>query len=207
MIRLKSLDFKIKNRLLSVQSLFRECLAKHPLHREMCPFCGAVGQCRPHGSYHRNLVHFMDGKVQVFRLRIKRVLCSCRHSHALLPDLAVPYLSYSLPMILQILSDYFSRRLTLSALCEKYSISLPVLYRFKKLFLRHKREWLGVLEDLETKAPLFLEQLRERESYSAAAFEFLKQTTYSFLQSHKNPANCARPHFPDSASSRQVHNL
>lgn len=187
----------MKNILSSVISLFERSLSKHPMHLEMCPFCGAVGQCRPHGSYQRSLIHFLDGHAQVLELSIPRVLCSCRHSHALLPDFIVPYLSFSLPMILMILADYFSQSLTIQAICDKYCISVPVLYRLKKQFLLHKQEWLGILDDLEMEAYVFIRQLFDCEDYSSAAFLFLKQTLHSFMQSHKNPANCARPHFPD----------
>lgn len=187
----------MKNIIFSIRFLFNRSLQKHPLCREMCPSCGAVGQCRPHGSYHRNLLHFLDSRTQVLRLSIPRVLCSCGHSHALLPDFIVPYLSYSLPMILRILADYFSHRLTITSICDKYGICIPVLYRLKKQFLLHKREWLGILDDMETDAAAFLGLLRDSGDYSAAASVFLRQTTYSFMQSHKNPANCARPYFPD----------
>jgi len=98
-------------------------------------------------------------------------------------------------MILRILADYFSRRLTVASICDKYGICVPVLYRLKRQFLLHKREWLGILKDMETDGAAFLGQLEESENYSAEASGFLRQTTYSFLQSHKNPANCARPHF------------
>ena len=143
MIRLNSLDCKMKNIMSSILSLFKRSLRKHPLCRVMCPFCGAVG-------------HFLDGGTEVLRLRIPRVLCSCGHSHALLPDFIVPYLSYSLPMILRILADYFPRRLTVASICGKYGICVPVLYRLKRQFLLHKREWLGILRDMEMDGAAFL---------------------------------------------------
>lgn len=207
MIRLNSLDFKIKNMMSTILFLFKRSMRKHPLCQVMCPSCGAVGQCRPHGSYHRNILHFLDGTTQILRIRIQRVLCPCGHSHALLPDFIVPYLSYSLPMILRILADYFSRRLTVTSICDKYGICVPALYRLKKQFLLHKREWLGILKDMETDGAAFLDQLHGSQDYSADASGFLRQTTYSFLQSHKNPANCARPHFPDPEIQEPVHNL
>lgn len=110
-------------------------------------------------------------------------------------------------MILRILADYFSRRLTVTSICDKYGICVPVLYRLKKQFLLHKREWLGILKDMETDGAAFLDQLHGSQDYSAGASGFLRQTTYSFLQSHKNPANCARPHFPDPEIQEPVHNL
>ena len=71
----------------------------------------------------------------------------------LLPDFIVPYLSYSLPMILLILSDYLKRRLTIRGICEKYMVSPPLIYRFKKLFLLHKNS--GSASCVTWRFPLF----------------------------------------------------
>lgn len=194
MIRLNALDCKLKNSILSIRILFQQSLEQSPLFLLVCPYCGAKGTCRRRGSYERSLVTFSNGTAEVIRLKIPRVQCPCGRSHALLPDLIVPYLSYSLPMIFRILSDYFHRRLTIRGICEKYLINVPLIYRLKKWFLLHKKQWLGVLRDRELCAPDFVEQLLS-ESYSRFLDAFLRLTTYSFLQSHKNPANCERPRF------------
>ena len=192
--------------ILSVRDLFRHSLEQSPLFLLACPYCGAKGTCRKRGSYERNLVTFSDGKPEVIRLRIPRVQCPCGKSHALLPELIVPYLSYSLPMILLILSDYFKRRLTIRGICEKYLVSPPLIYRFKKLFLLHKKQWLGVLRDMELCAPDFVERL-QTESYSQFRDAFLCLTTYSFLQSHKNPANCKSPRLGPADAKPFCHGL
>lgn len=132
--------------------------------------------------------------------------CPCGKSHALLPDFIVPYLSYALPLVLLILSDYFSGRLTLRGICEKYLVSVPLIYRFKKLFLLHKKQWLGIVRDMALPASDFIEELRTG-SYAQFQDAFLRLTTYSFLQSHKNPANCARPHFGPPCSGPSCHDL
>ncbi len=172
----------------------------------VCPYCGAKGTCRPRGSYERNLVTFFDGKPEAIRLRIPRVQCPCGKSHALLPDFIVPYLSYALPMILLILSDYFCRRMTVRGICEKYLVSVPVLYRFKKLFLIHKKQWLGIVRDMALSAPDFIEELLTG-SYTRFHDAFLRLTTFSFLQAHKNPANCKRPLLGPADSGPSCHNL
>lgn len=118
----------------------------------------------------------------------------------------MPYLSYSLPMILMILSDYFHRRLTLRGICEKYLVNVPLIYRLKKWFLLHKKQWLGALRDRELCVPDFVEQL-QTESYSRFRDAFLRLTTYSFLQSHKNPADCGRPRFGPADANPFYHNL
>lgn len=172
----------------------------------VCPYCGAKGTCRKRGSYERNLVTFFAGKPQVLRLRVPRVQCPCGKSHALLPDFIVPYLSYSLPMILLVLYDYFNRHLTVRGICEKYLITPPVIYRFKKQFLLHKKDWLGIVRDMSLPACTFLEEVMA-ESYSQFLDAFLMLTAYSFLQSHKNPANCKRPRFGPAGSGPSCHSL
>lgn len=206
MIRLNALDCKLKNAILPIRNLFQQSLQHNPLFLIVCPYCGAKGTCRRRGSYERNLVTFSDGKPEVVRLRIPRVQCPCGRSHALLPDLIVPYLSYSLPMILMILSDYFHKRLTIRGICEKYLVNVPLIYRMKKWFLLHKKQWLGALRDMELSAPDLAEQL-QAEPYSRFRDAFLRLTAYSFLQSHKNPANCERPRFGPADSYPVCHNL
>lgn len=206
MIRLNALDCKLKNTILSVRDLFRQSLEQSPLFLLVCPYCGAKGTCNKRGSYERSLVTFPDGKPLVVRLRIPRVQCTCGKSHALLPDFIVPYLSYSLPMILRILSDFFTRRLTIRGICEKYLVSPPLIYRFKKRFLIHKKQWLGILRDMELSTISFMEELL-MSSYDRFHDAFLRLTTYSFLQSHKNPANCSRPRFGPADASSLCHDL
>lgn len=206
MIRLNALDCKLKNTILYIKKLYRQSLQLNPLFLLACPYCGAKGACKKRGSYERSLVTFPDGKPEVLRLKIPRVQCPCGKSHALLPDFIVPYLSYSLPMILHILSDYFNRRLTIRGICEKYMVSPPLIYRFKKMFLIHKKQWLGVLRDMEISALSFLDELLTA-SYSLFMDAFLCLTTYSFLQSHKNPANCERPRFGPADTRHLCHDL
>lgn len=206
MIRLNALDCKLKNSILSIRNLFRQSLKHHPLFLLVCPYCGAKGTCRRRGSYERNLVTFSNGTAEVIRLKIPRVQCPCGRSHALLPDVIVPYLSYSLPMILSILSDYFHRRLTVRGICQKYLVNVPLIYRLKKLFLLHKKQWLGVLHDRELSAPAFAEQLQTK-SYSRFRDAFLRLTAYSFLQSHKNPAGCDRPRLGPADACPSCHGL
>lgn len=206
MIRLNALDCKLKYTILYIKKLYQQSLQQNPLFLLTCPSCGAKGTCRRRGSYERNLVTFSDGKPEVVRLRIPRVQCPCGKSHALLPDFIAPYLSYALPMILLVLSDYFHRRLTVRGICEKYLVNVPLIYRFKKLFLLHKKQWLGVLRDMSLPAPGFMEELLT-EPYARFQDAFLRLTTYSFLQSHKNPANCKRPHFGPADACPFCHGL
>lgn len=179
---------------------------QNPLFLIVCPYCGAKGSCRKRGSYERSLVIFSEEEPQALRLRVPRVHCSCGRSHALLPDFIVPYLSYSLPMILQVLCGCFDSHLTVRGICTKYLITPPILYRLKKQFLLHKKEWPGTLRDMSLPACTFLEGILT-DSFSRFHDSFLRLTAYIFLQSHKNPANCRRPRFAPAASGASCHSL
>ena len=53
---------------------------------QTCPWCGTKGSCRIHAYYDRSLVDFMGGAPVRHSLCILRLICSCDHTHAILPD-------------------------------------------------------------------------------------------------------------------------
>ena len=72
-------------------------------------------------------------------LRVLRVKCtSCGHTHALLPEMLIPYSSYSLRFILTVLENYFLHIHPVEVICETYQISHSTLYAFRSLFLSPK---------------------------------------------------------------------
>lgn len=79
------------------------------------------------------------------------------HTHAALSGSLVPYRSYFLRFILRVLQCYFLHRKTVAVFCEAAGISPSILYEWKKLFLRQKSLWLGMLSDMEESAASFLE--------------------------------------------------
>lgn len=156
--------------------------------RETCPICGSVGSCHIHGYYGRTLIDYHAGSVSTSNVCILRVMCeSCHHAHAILPDVIVPYSVYSLLFLLHVLAAYLCETSTIDQICDKFNISRPQLYKWVALWKRHKSEWLGILDELETSDLSFLEHLRSVSSYSSFAQEFTRRFAYSFLQSHKNP--------------------
>ena len=86
--------FRIKT---SSKSLFDSYMAKFQTHLETCPICGSTGNCHIHDYYGRSIIDFQAGKRQKSDLCVMRVFCdSCEHAHAILPDVIIPYSSYSL---------------------------------------------------------------------------------------------------------------
>ncbi|ATW25290.1 DUF6431 domain-containing protein [Candidatus Formimonas warabiya] len=145
------------------------CRAKHPLWSEFA-------------SYERDLISFEKGFPVTYRIMITRIICSsCRHTHAILPEIIIPYGSYSLIFILAVLRDYYLSHMTVQELCDKYMIATSTLYAWKRLFLIHKKLWLGIIEDAATKPLSFLSSLPSLTTSDHLAIFFQNQTQ-SFLQ-------------------------
>ena len=106
--------------------------------KERCPFCNAIGQCRLFASYDRHVVAFINGNVISSILRIRRVRCTCGHTHAILPDFIVPYRHYTLPFILLVLKAWFTRSMTLQEILETYGVSYKVLKKWRDIYGKHK---------------------------------------------------------------------
>ena len=157
--------------------------------KQTCPVCGSSFNCQIHAYYGRRIIDFICGIPVTTEVTVLRLACqSCGHTHAVLPDLIIPYSSYSLFFILRVLAEAFLHISSLERLCERFCITRNQLYKWKQLFQQHKREWLGILEDSETSGMDFLLMLAIKPDYSSFAMDFTKQTAYSFLQSHRNPS-------------------
>lgn len=155
---------------------------------ETCPICGSTGNCHIHDYYGRSIVDFSAGRQQKSDLCVLRVFCdSCQHAHAILPDIIIPYSSYSLFFVLRILGEYFAGLFTIEQLCERYDISQNQLFKWLALWKAHKQEWLGILSDAETSDLLFLKKLISAGSFSSFSEKFIRRFSRSFLQSHKIP--------------------
>ena len=172
--------------------LFDQFMESFHIESETCPICKCKGSCSPHGFYKRKIIDFTTEGTTSVELTVRRVIChSCgrHHTHAILPDFIVPYASYGLFFILRVLGEYFLHRYTIEQICSVYDISIPVLYRWIRLFREHKKSWLGLLTDRETQALSFLKGLILSEDYSRTfAAPFVLLTAHSFLQGHANPA-------------------
>ena len=102
--------------------------------------------------------------------------------------------------ILFILGEYFAGLHTIEQLCERFDVSEKQFYKWLNLWKSHSAQWLGMLETSETDNTSFFRQLILRDSYSAFSMDFIRLTTYSFLQSHRNPVLTS----PKNARYRQT---
>lgn len=189
MIRKNSLFCKLIRIKSSSKSLFDSFMAGFLPEKETCPYCGASHTCLSHASYDRNLIDFISGRPVYHTVCICRVICkNCGHTHAILPDLIIPYSTYGLLFILRAIAEYLTGRYTVGQLCSRFDISHSMLYRWYSLFLSHKQEWLGMLTSAGTSSFAFLKSLCRIPEFSAFASLFVLHTSFSFLQSHWNPA-------------------
>lgn len=154
-----------------------------------CPSCGAENHpWLKHDTYPRNLICFENGKVACHVIEILRIMCSsCKHTHAVLPDVIVPYTSYSLLFIISVLFDYYSH-MPVHEVCAKYQISASTLYAWKKQFLVHKRLWLGIVQDAIISALEFLKSLLTFDSKYDLSY-FFKVSGRSFMQGSAKKAH------------------
>ncbi len=188
MIIKNSLFCKIIRIKTSSKSLFDTYMKQFRLELETCPICGNTGSCHIHDYYDRAIIDFRDGKKQKESLCVMRVFCeSCGHAHAILPDIIIPYSSYSLLFILFILGEYFAGLYTIEQLCERFEVSEKQFYKWLNLWNSHRKQWFGMLEASETDNISFFRTIILHNHYSAFSREFLDLTAHSFLQSHRNP--------------------
>lgn len=155
---------------------------------QACPLCGSSGNCHIHAYYGRRIIDFIHGVPVTMGVTVLRLVCdSCGHTHAVLPDIIIPYSGYGLFFILRVLAEAFLRLSPLERLCERFHITLNQFYRWKQLFGLHKREWLGIMDASELPDASFIVGLTVKSQYSCFSNAFTLKTAHSFLQSHRNP--------------------
>lgn len=182
MIRVFELLCKLNFVKLSAIDLFTCSMAEFHPHNHKCPFCSAEHpDWKKHAAYERYLISFESGRTISYLITVIRYRCSsCEHTHAILPELVIPYQSYSLLFILSVMKDYYIGSLTVADICAKYDISVSTLYSWKSLFLRHKKVWLGLLDDACTSSLQFLDCLFK--NHLSTLKEFFLSAGVSFLQ-------------------------
>lgn len=113
-------------------------------------------------------------------LLIPRVVCgSCCHSHAFLPDVLIPFSSYSLRFILTVLVEYLGRSCTVAALCEKWQLAISTLYSWIHLFLDHFNAFFDILDHILWITEEALTAVMDYEQFPAV---FFARFGFSFLQ-------------------------
>ena len=106
--------------ILTDEDIFLKAKGGCRLGCEACPRCGAAGQLSNYGDYSRDFTYLQAGKVTDSRISPLRFECgSCGATHAMLPDIVIPYGRYSLGFVLAALIAYFERATAVVKICEK----------------------------------------------------------------------------------------
>ena len=145
MIRLFTVLYKTNfSKVPSGIELFNSVVALFKLTSAPCAKCGTHGSLEWHNGYKRYNVEY-DGDVIEHIVWVKRVICKvCKRTHAILPDILVPYNSYNIIFILRVLKEYFHTR-AVTAISNKYRISASTLYAWRDRYLVHATLDLGVI--------------------------------------------------------------
>ena len=188
MIQKNSLFIKLFKIKISSKSLFEQFMPLVKPELETCPVCGSSGKLHVHCYYKRYLIDFVNEKTVRNDATVLRCICdSCGSTHAILPDIIIPYCSYSLFFVLRVLGEYFIHLYTVEKLCERFSITSRQFYKWLALWKKHKAEWLGFLASLEILDKKFLFSLTQMDCCSDFTSGFVRTFGFSFLQSHANP--------------------
>ncbi|GLG06374.1 DUF6431 domain-containing protein [Sellimonas catena] len=180
MIRIFNLFCKLKEIKISDQEWFDQAVRSLNLSDHSCPYCNSKGHLILHDVYPRYMVTLKNNGPVTVILRVPRVKCiSCGHTHALLPEMLIPYSSYSLRFVLTVLEAYFLHVHTVEKICERYQIVHSTLYTFRSLFLSHKRLILGVLDDAQEKGSDFIGKIDGMQ-----LSQFWDSFRHSFLQAY-----------------------
>ena len=176
------------------EQAFRDATDGYTHHGKRCPRCGAAGQLSEIKGYSRCVVYRSDGKTVDLHIWVRRFKCaSCGATHALLPDILVPYSIYSLQFKLSVLIAYFEREMTVVKICESFDIAVSTLYEWKKLMARHKDLMLGALISLKTPALDFLRNLLGSDRVSDSLSNFFEKQNFSFMQGMRAAATRTVP--------------
>lgn len=183
MIRVKAILGKIFSLKTSDRQLFSSAIQAFSPSGAVCPHCGAIGCCDFYDSYTRWLISIENGRRSDLIVSVPRVLCaSCGRTHAILPDVLIPYGSYTLRFILVILSEYLKRAVTVQEFCASWGIAVSTLYDWVHLFEKQASLWLGILKEVKHLNTLSLNEICTQDSLPSS---FHKRFGFSFFQSRR----------------------
>ena len=161
---------------------------------EACPKCGAKGKLSGHGDYGRGITSYEGGQVVYRLVSVLRYLCaSCKATHALLPDIIVPYSPYSLLFMLAALIAYYEHDTTVVKICERFGIAVSTIYKWVERISEHKYLMLGVLISQKQRARSYILGLLDSADLSDNLRCFFRKYGFSLMQGRSSAASRSRP--------------
>jgi transposase-like protein len=194
MIRLFEALCKAYFKELSEKQRFQKATDTFRHFGEPCPNCGAVGKFSECGDYDRRLVSYEDGQITDSEVRPKLFFCSsCETSHALLPDVIIPYGRYSLLFVLAVMAAYFERADTVVNICERFGIAVSTIYDWRNRITLYKELMLGAFISQKQRAHAYVLELLKSNDLSGTLRLFFRKYGFSFMQRRSAPATQSRP--------------
>lgn len=194
MIRLVTALCKSFLKELTERMIFQKATDEFSCLGKRCPKCGAKGKLSPHGEYGRGLTTYEDNKIVDYMLRPLRACCSsCGSTHALLPDIIVPYSTFSLMFMLAALAAYYERKTTVAEICNQFGIAVSTIYVWKARIALHKDLMLGALISQRQRAHSYVLGLLESDDLSGILRRFFRKYGFSFMQGRSIQASQSRP--------------
>lgn len=176
----------------SDMELYLNATSSVRLSKIQCPCCHSTGQCTAIGPYNRTMISVTKGSRSEQTLSVKRFICnSCRHTHALLPDILIPYGSYSIRFILTVLVLYLHRKTSVADFCDKWHISVSTLYSWISLFIRHYSAFHSSLDHIRSLSAKPVNRVRHADNFIS---DFFNRFRFHFLQ--LKTTSCYHPHPP-----------
>ena len=161
---------------------------------EVCPKCGAKGNLSGYGDYGRGLTSYEGGQIVYRLISVLRYLCaSCKATHALLPDIVVPYSPYSLLFMLAALIAYYERSSTVAEVCSRFGIAVSTIYEWKDRIALHKDLMLGVLISRKQRSHSYILGILSSTDLSDTLRRFFRKYGFSFMQRRSISASRGRP--------------
>lgn len=198
MIRKNLINCKLIQEKRPGKAIFKDCMNTFQPESETCPYCRCKGKLHIHAYYGRTLIDFINGRPETIDICVCRLICDqCKSpsTHAVLPDPIIPYCRHSLFFILRVLAEHALHLRSVERICEAFEISLKTFFRWQKLFEQHRSEWQGLLESTQSSLRDAILDLLRRNPFCWFAAAFFRQTGFSVLQSHANPARSQRSQF------------
>jgi len=165
--------------------IFEKTAAAFNIAGAVCPKCISRGAMGYHAEYSRWLITWANGIRQETAVNIERVICGeCNATHAILPDIIIPYMQYSLLFVLGVIREYRNRTetgKTVAAICAEYGISISTLYEWKARFEIHAELDLGLTDCADNATARYWS--KEGAVISGVTKEFFMKHGFSFMQS------------------------
>ena len=164
---------------ISDKDIFDKCIASIDLHHQICPYCGCNNNHTLHSYYDRNMITISEGLRFNLTVSVPRIKCSCGRTHAIIPDIIIPYGSYSLRFIITVLRSYLTRNCSINELCDKFEISKSTLYDWIHLFVEHYNLWVGAINEIYALTLKAINFILDTSNFTSS---FFKKFKFSFLR-------------------------